>query len=90
MADAFVENPGGSVDIFYKPPIDRFDSGARELQQELLCAMGPAPRGVELRAAVDRTPELLAWAEQRAADYGIVLPYKQPDFTPTSVEPPPR
>ena len=42
---------------------------------------------VILRAAVDRTPELLNWAEQRAATYGITPPYLLAGFAPQSVAP---
>ena len=43
--------------------------------------------GVELRPAVDRTEELLQWAEQQAAANGVALPYQQEGFTAASVAP---
>jgi hypothetical protein len=86
VPDAFVNNPGGRVDIFYEPLQDPWDiNGQRRDRRK--AAMGPRPMPVVLRPAVDRTSELLERVEQRAAAHGIAPPYQQEGFQPASVEP---
>ena len=89
LSDVHVENPGGSLDIFYKaksqysvskvPGIPRYGPMARTGL--------PHPPCPEIHPRVDRFEELLRWAEERAAENGIVPPYLAAGFSSELIVP---
>ena len=97
LPDVHVDNPSGSLDVFYRGchipvddiPVPLGPAGCRRSSEKLPAGVRPNPTPPVLRPEVDRLEELMQWAEECAmSKHGIALPYMEEGFAPDAVGPP--